>query len=59
MVMMTTPKRIIIEPDKQPTLEGVWTVGEVQAAAEFLSRWLAAQQLRVAARPTVEDETQP
>lgn len=42
---MTENKRIVIEPNKQPALEGSWTVGEVQAAAEFLARWIASQRI--------------
>jgi hypothetical protein len=57
-MMITPPKRIVIEANKTPHLDGAWTVGELQQAIEFLSRWLAAQPVRVAAPPTVEDETQ-
>ena len=42
-----TNKRIIIEPNKPPILEGVWTVGEVQSAAEFLARWVQSQRIAV------------
>lgn len=42
---MPSTKRIVLEIGKAPALEGEWTVGEVQQAAEFLTRWLA--QLRL------------
>jgi len=44
---MLSTKRIVLEIGKAPALEGEWTVGEVQQAAEFLTRWLA--QLRLPA----------
>lgn len=39
-------KRIIIEPNKPPRAVGVWTVGEILAAAEQLSRWVQAIPLQ-------------
>lgn len=42
-----TEKRIIIEANKQPTIEGQWTIGEILAAAEFLRRWIEAQQVAI------------
>ena len=41
-------KRIIIEEGKPPQIEGQWTIGEIRAAAEFLARWIDAQQVSVA-----------
>lgn len=48
-------KQIIIEPNKQPAIEGQWTIGEILAAADFLRRWIEAQQV-IIERPAVEDQ---
>ena len=44
-------RRIILEENKQPQLEGEWTIGAVLAAAEFLRRWIEGQQIAVQPAP--------
>lgn len=50
-------RRIILEENKQPQLEGDWTIGAVLAAADFLRRWIESQQ--ITAQPAPEAPPQP
>lgn len=47
-------KQIIIENGKPPRLVGPWTVGEVRQAAEFLARWIDAQQVSAEPPPDAD-----
>jgi poly(3-hydroxybutyrate) depolymerase len=49
-------KSIIISEGKQPEFIGRWTIGEILAAADFLRRWIEAQQI-AAQPPTAKPET--
>jgi hypothetical protein len=49
-------KSIIITNGKPPELTGQWTIGEILAAADFLRRWIEAQQI-AAQPPTAKPET--
>jgi hypothetical protein len=50
-------KRIVLIEGELPKLEGEWTVGEVMAAAETLSRWVQSFHVSGQGEPKKKQET--
>lgn len=43
--------KIILEPNQPPQLIGIWTVGDVLRAADFLRAWIEQQQISLPPPP--------
>jgi hypothetical protein len=51
-------KQIVLTEGELPKLEGEWTVGEVMAAAETLSRWVQSFHVSGQSEPEKKQVTE-